>query len=232
MCHSGAGFRPAFFFSLLKSVSHFPTYNQRSNEKMKRSLIPFVAALALTAHPMGNFSVSHFTRFDVGKKVLNVTYVLDLAEIPTYQLMRDWNLDPSADAKIPQETLNEKAAAQAQGWIKNLDFTSNGDRILPKLQHTTIKLSDGAGGMHVSRIESSLRLENVQGKLAFEDRNYPDRAGWKEIVIASSDGTPIIQASQSGADRSKALTEYPTDPTLTPPQDLRANIEWHVDTPV
>ena len=35
---------------------------------MKRSLIPFLAALALTAHPMGNFSVSHFTRFDVEKK--------------------------------------------------------------------------------------------------------------------------------------------------------------------
>jgi nickel/cobalt exporter len=199
---------------------------------MKRSFIPFLAAIVLTAHPMGNFSVSHFTRFDVGKKVVNVTYVLDLAEIPTYQLMRDWNLDPAADAKIPQETLNEKAMAQAQEWIKNLDFTSSGDRILPKLQHTTIKLSDGAGGMHVSRIESALRLENVQGKLAFEDRNYPDRAGWKEIVITSSDGTPIIQASQSGADHSKALTEYPSDPTLTPPQDLRANIEWHVDTPV
>ena len=53
----------------------------------------------LTAHPMGNFSVSHFTRFDVQKKSVNVTYVLDLAEIPTYQLLRDWNLDPSADAK-------------------------------------------------------------------------------------------------------------------------------------
>jgi ABC-type nickel/cobalt efflux system permease component RcnA len=72
----------------------------------------------------------------------------------------------------------------------------------------------------------------VPGKLNFEDRNFPDRAGWKEIVIASSSRTPIIQASQSGTDRSKALTEYPSDPTLTPPQDLRANIEWHVEAPV
>jgi len=195
---------------------------------MNRRFTPFLAAIVLTAHPMGNFSVSHFTRFDIEKKVVNVTYVLDLAEIPTYQLMRDWNLDPSADAKIPQEVLIQKAAAQAAEWIKHLDFGANH----PKLLHTTIKLSDGAGGMHVSRIESALRLDNVQGKLSFEDRNYPDRAGWKEIVIASTDGTPIIQASQSGADRSKALTEYPSDPTLTPPQDLRANIEWHVDAPV
>jgi len=199
---------------------------------MKRSLIPFFAAILLTAHPMGNFSVSHFTRFEVGKKAVKITYVLDLAEIPTYQLMRDWNLDPSADAKIPQSTLEREASKQAAEWIKQLDFTSSGVRIQPKLERTTVKLSDGAGGMHVSRVETALRLENVQGKLTFEDRNFPDRAGWKEIVIASADGTPIIQASQSGADRSKALTEYPSDPTLTPPQDLRASIEWHVDAPV
>jgi ABC-type nickel/cobalt efflux system permease component RcnA len=199
---------------------------------MKRSLIPFLAALALTAHPMGNFSVSHFTKFDIRKKVVDITYVLDLAEIPTYQLMRAWNLDPAADAKIPQTTLDEKAAQQAAEWIKQLDFTAGGVRLTPKQGSTSIKLSDGAGGMHVARIETSLRLDDPKGKVAFEDRNYPDRAGWKEIVITSSDATPIIQASQSGADRSKALTEYPQDPTLTPPQDLRANIEWHVEAPV
>ena len=40
--------------------------------------------------------------------------------------------------------------------------------------------------MQVARVETQLRLDNIQGKLTFEDRNYPDRAGWKEIVIASS----------------------------------------------
>lgn len=196
---------------------------------MNRRFLPFLAAILLTAHPMGNFSVSHFTRIDVNKKSVHIAYVLDLAEIPTYQLMRDWNLDPSADAKIQPEILNEKAKAQAAQWIKGLSFTPG---VQPQLETTTIKLSDGAGGMHVSRIESHLRLANVQGKLSFEDRNYPDRAGWKEIVITSSDKTPIIQASQSGADRSKALTEYPADPTQTPPQDLRASVEWHVEAPV
>jgi nickel/cobalt exporter len=178
---------------------------------------------------MGNFSVSHFTKLDINKKVVKITYVLDLAEIPTYQLMRDWNLDPAADAKIAPEILTQKAITQAEQWMKQLNFTPESH---PKLESATIKLTDGAGGMRVARIESHLRLDNVQGKLTFEDKNYPDRAGWKEIVITSSDSTPIIQASQSGTDRSKALTQYPTDPTLAPPQDLRANIEWHVDAPV
>jgi ABC-type nickel/cobalt efflux system permease component RcnA len=199
---------------------------------MNHRWIPFFAAIILTAHPMGNFSVSHFTRIDIAKRAVNVTYVLDLAEIPTYQLMRDWNLDPSADAKIPQSTLDEKAAQQSREWMKQLDFSSNGKPLHPSLLHTNIKLTDGAGGMHVSRIETSLRLADVPGKLAFEDRNYPDRAGWKEIVIASSDKTPIIEASHGADDRSKALTEYPADPTVTPPQDLRARVEWHVEAPV
>src|SRR5580692_3588507 len=100
---------------------------------MNSRFVLFLAAVILTAHPMGNFSVSHFTRFDVEKKVVKITYVLDLAEIPTYQLMRDWNLDPSADAKIPQETLNEKAKLQAEAWLKNLTFTSNGATLIPTL---------------------------------------------------------------------------------------------------
>jgi hypothetical protein len=116
-----------------------------------RRLIPFFAAIILTAHPMGNFSVSHFTRFDVQKKSVTVTYVLDLAEIPTYQLMRDWNLDPSADAKIPQETLDAKAAGQAKEWIKQLDFSSGS----PTLEKTTIKLSPGAGHAGSPRGDSS-----------------------------------------------------------------------------
>ena len=95
-----------------------------------------------------------------------------------------------------------------------------------------MKLSDGAGGMRIARIETQLSLANLPGQLSFEDRNYPGRAGWKEIVITSTDSTPILQASQPATDRSKALTAYPADPTLTPPQDLRASLEWHVEAPV
>jgi len=190
-----------------------------------RRLIPILFATLLAAHPMGNFSVSHFARFDVTRKAVHVTYVLDLAEIPTYQLLRDWNLDPSAET--PQKILDEKARSQAETWLKNLDVGPD----KPVLEHVAINLSPGAGGMRVARIESELRLDAAAGKLSYEDRNYPDRAGWKEIVILSSDHTPILEASQSSVDRSAALTAYPADPALAPPQDLRAHIEWQT-TPV
>jgi ABC-type nickel/cobalt efflux system permease component RcnA len=188
---------------------------------MKRRILPLLFAAVLTAHPMGNFSVSHYTRLDVSPKAVDVTYVVDLAEIPTYQLFKEWKLDP----KSPQPALDEKAAEQSRLWLKNLDFRAAGKPIEPKFLHAEIKISDGAGGLQVARIASTLHLDTTTTRLDFEDHNFPERAGWKEIVIHSN-GVDILQASHPDVERSKALTEYPADPTIAPPQDLRASVEW------
>ena len=66
------------------------------------------------------------------------------------------------------------------------------------------------------------------GKIEYEDRNYAERAGWKEIVIAAQGKAAIRNASQGDRDRSQALTAYPQDPTVAPPQDLRASLDWSV----
>jgi ABC-type nickel/cobalt efflux system permease component RcnA len=71
-----------------------------------------------------------------------------------------------------------------------------------------------------------LHLPIAQGKVEYEDRNYAGRAGWKEIVIAAGEGASIESATQSDTDRSQALTAYPQDPTIAPPQDLQASLEW------
>jgi ABC-type nickel/cobalt efflux system permease component RcnA len=82
------------------------------------------------------------------------------------------------------------------------------------------------------RITSTLKLAVAAGSLSYEDRNYPDRAGWKEIVIAEGSGASIERASQDDMDRSQALTAYPADPTVAPPQDLKASVDWIAAAPV
>jgi ABC-type nickel/cobalt efflux system permease component RcnA len=72
----------------------------------------------------------------------------------------------------------------------------------------------------------------VPGKLTYEDGNYPDRAGWKEIVVVAGGDAFIQRASPAGADRSQALTAYPQDPQVAPPQDLRAAVEWRAAAPL
>jgi nickel/cobalt transporter (NicO) family protein len=184
------------------------------------------SALAI-AHPMGNFSVSHYTRMEPTAKGLEVTYALDLAEIPTYTLFRDWKLD----AKSPQADLEAKAAEQAREWAKGLEFRSAGKAIEPKFVRSSIRVSEGAGGLSVTRIEMAFVVPDTTGSVDFEDHNFQDRAGWKEIVVRPGRGAQLVRASQGDTEISKALTEYPPDPTKAPPQDLRASLEWEVIQP-
>jgi len=40
---------------------------------------------AVFAHPLGNFTINHFARIEVGGAQIRVRYVIDMAEIPTFQ---------------------------------------------------------------------------------------------------------------------------------------------------
>src|ERR1700683_3851507 len=56
-------------------------------------LVPARAA----AHPMGNFSISHYAKLTVDGNSVTILYLLDLAEIPTYQDIRQFSLTPKND---------------------------------------------------------------------------------------------------------------------------------------
>src|ERR1035438_5938124 len=70
------------------------------------------------------------------------------------------------------------------------------------------------------RVETKVAVKGGSGKLQYEDRNYPERTGWKEIVVGD------------GPDRSQALTAYPTDATVPQPQDLREALDITGSAPV
>jgi ABC-type nickel/cobalt efflux system permease component RcnA len=177
---------------------------------------------------MGNFSVSHYARIEVNGGGAEIRYVLDLAEIPSFQLLQQWGL--SADS--PRNLLDAQATAQAREWVRNLEVTCDGRSVSPRFEGATLALTPGAGGAPVMRITSTLKLAVAAGSLSYEDRNYPDRAGWKEVVIAAGSGASIERASQDDMDRSQALTAYPADPTVAPPQDLKASVDWIAAAPV
>ena len=202
---------------------------------MKHRLLLWVwiAMLCLTgpllqAHPMGNFSVSHYSRIEVNGHGARVHYVLDLAEIPTFQLLQQWKLDPAA----PQAELEGHAAAQAREWVRNLSVQVGGKAMSPRLEKSSLKMDKGAGGMAVMRVTADFSIDAAPGKLEFEDRNYPDRAGWKEIVIVAGKDAVVQHASPDNADRSQELTAYPQDPLIAPPQDLIASLGWQSTAPV
>jgi nickel/cobalt exporter len=181
----------------------------------------------LMGHPLGNFSANHYMRFEVGPRGINMRYVMDLAEIPTFELLRDWGLDRNSS----RAEMERKAADQARIWMGNLSLRVDGTPVHPVLGGADVVIADGAGNLPILRITLQMKLRETSGRVEYEDHNYEGRAGWKEIVIAASNAR-LKSSSQSDQDRSNGLTAYPPDPMLAPPQDLRAAFEWTVDAPV
>jgi nickel/cobalt exporter len=178
------------------------------------------ATTSLGASPMGSFSVSHYTRLEVSAQGVAVTYVLDLADVPSYILLRDWKL------KSPQTEMERKAVEQAQEWSKGLEFRAGGKVVTQQFVSAHMRDERPAG----VRITSTFSLPNVASPLQFEDHNFPDRFGWKEIVIFAGSSAQIVTTSHGGADRSNELTAYPADAMTAAPQDLRASVDWRVSS--
>ncbi len=186
-----------------------------------RGALWLVAATVVgSAHPMGNFSISHYARFDIRPERIELTYALDFAEIPTFELLQSWNLDGrDRDAVIA------RATTEAPRWLSGLRIAAGGRQIAPRAVNASAVMQDGAGGLPVLRVTITAALP-ASRNIEYEDRNYPSRTGWKEIVIAPRGGVRTTAATQGAEDRSRALAMYPLDATVAPPQDLKASFRW------
>ena len=188
----------------------------------RKRLLLFLWSIAALAHPMGNFSISHYSKLRVEPTRLHVDYVLDLAELPTLELAQKWGV-PTATAKAQLEKL---AAAEALQWMQRLEITSGGEKLTPHLESTQLVISEGAGSMPVFRITTKMSAPMKPGPLVYRDRNFPDRAGWKELVVVAAEGAVIRSSNVGSDDKTAGLTVYPTDPGIAPPQVTEARVEW------
>jgi nickel/cobalt transporter (NicO) family protein len=161
---------------------------------VKRLVILFVALAALalpvvaSAHPLGNFTINRFSRIEVAGPRIYVRYVLDLAEIPTFQAGR---IDANAYAR--------RIARGAQ-------LTVNGGRVPLVPVETALAHPAGAGGLKTTRFEVVLRGPKLTGRseIEYRDTNYANRIGWKEVLVGSAPS------------RSHELRAYPKDLLSSP----------------
>ena len=153
------------------------------------ALAALVAPAAAAAHPLGNFTVNRFSRVEVSGPRLYVRYVLDLAEIPTYQAGR---ID---------------AGTYAREIAQNARLSVGGKAAALRPVRTRLAHPRGAGGLDTTRLEVVLAGPRLDGtsRIAYRDGNYRDRIGWKEIVVGAD--TPS---------RSHELRTYPKDLLQSP----------------
>jgi len=151
------------------------------------------AALALpalaSAHPLGNFTINRFSRIEVSGPRLYVRYVLDMAEIPTFQAGR-----------IDQDAYARRIAANAH-------LTVDGRQMALVPLRSALAHPRGAAGLRTTRLEVILAGPVLRGRVSvsYHDNNYRDRIGWKEIVVGAD-----------APSRSRELRAYPKNLLQSP----------------
>ena len=171
-------------------------------------------APAASAHPLGNAATNQHVGLRVTPDAIHVDYVLDLAELPTYQTCKG------------QGCASETAAKRCAAATANLRITI-GERVRkPFLHRSALTLSTAAAGLDTLRLECSLSVDAaLGGETSIRVRNdaFPGTIGWREVT-ATGDRTTLVSSDVPAASASERLTDYPDDLLSSPPDLRRATL--------
>ena len=190
------------------------------------------SALAL-AHPMGNFSINHYSKIEVDKNGLKLRYIIDLAEIPTFQELGE--IDTNGDKTTSPEEEKAYLSRKVEELKKGLSLKLNEKPVDLMPESADMVFTPGAGGLPTIKITAEYRGEFGQSELPelntvrYVDNNYSGRTGWKEIIVSGKDGVTIANSSASSSDVSSELTNYPEDILSSPLQDVQAAFSFSLE---
>lgn len=203
----------------------------RNHKSFVRSLLFTLATLVLVAapqagfaHPMGNFSISHYSAIRIERGYVEVRYFIDMAEIPTYQeIQRTGIVAQEGDASLAPY-LAQEASSLGDGLLLEIDGRQLDLRAIDR----SVLFTPGAGGLPTMKVGIVYRatVENLQPgadhRVHYLDKNFAGHTGWKEIVVIKDADVSLLGSSAPARDRSAQLSNYPTDLLNSPPQDLEA----------
>ncbi len=186
-------------------------------------------AANVVAHPLGNFSINQYSALQVGAQDVEVRYIIDMAEIPTFQEIQATGLV----AKTDDPSANLYVAHKAESLRAGLALEVNGQPVALRTGSEEIIFPEGAGGLPTLKIGVVYKGKLPGGAgaayvLGYRDNNFPGRAGWKEIIAVAGLGVKLLDSSVPETDRSTRLSDYPTDLLNSPPQQLEARVGFAV----
>jgi hypothetical protein len=173
---------------------------------LKLLLVPAI----LSAHPMGNFSISHHSRIRLSPRSVSITTTFDFAEIATFQMFPD----------------PRKAAEHATEWVAHLHLQAGGKTLPLQIQNVQSDIIPASTGLPALRVvlQTAAAWNAGDVLLGFKDENYSNRIGWKEIVIDADPELVFPDGNPYEHDRSHALTVFPEDLLSSPPATVSANV--------
>src|SRR5271167_3726271 len=94
-----------------------------------------------SAHPMGNFSINHYAQITVDATSVRILYLLDFAEIPTYQDIRQYGFT----AKNDDPTLALYLSKQAELLRAGITVDDSGRPLQLVCVSQQARFAEGAG---------------------------------------------------------------------------------------
>jgi nickel/cobalt transporter (NicO) family protein len=177
--------------------------------------LPVLWPATASAHPLGNFTVNHYSGIHVAPGEIRIDYVIDMAEIPTFQEMP--SIDTDGDGAMSSAEGAAWAEAEAPKLVENLALTVDGRPVRLEVRSATTELRDGQGGLPILRFEGLFAGPvSRTGRIAYRDGNDPDKIGWREITAVGEDGEAIRNADVPAESVSEALLSYPEDLLSSP----------------
>lgn len=189
--------------------------------------VMLISIFQAIAHPLGNFSFNHFVRIETGTDRVKIRYVVDLAEVPTFQEAQ--KADTDQNGSLSEAELATYLDNVTLGYVSGLKLTVDGTPVALKLQEKHIGQTPGAADLITLRMVFDLAgdwVASANPRLTFENTNLAERAGWREIVVTPMSGSTVFDSTAFGSAVTDELKAYPEDLLAAPLNETRA--EWSV----
>jgi nickel/cobalt exporter len=175
------------------------------------------------AHPLGNFTINHYSRLEFADEKARIDYVLDFAEIPTFQ--QKGKLDPNEDGELSDAETRAYLDAKLPSLVEDLHLRVGKEALPLRVLDSSAAYGPGQGGLPVLRIEARLLTDlpkdwEDHGAGHYIDSTYEDHLGWREIVVRGGPSIAIKGSSAPSSGVSDELRTYPND-MLSSPLDIQ-----------
>ena len=204
----------------------------RSLRRRSLALLALLSALIFSwsspasAHPLGNFTTNTATHLLFDSNGVEITYIVDMAEIPALQVRQELEV-PSGP--VPASTGQKWSTTACSDAGRSLELRADGTRVVLRSTSALVGFPRGQAGLSTLRLECHFRgeftVDSAPQALQLQDGNFPGRIGWREITGA---GTGVeLKGSIAAVSPSKSLTAYPTDALASPREQKEISVQIH-----
>ena len=181
--------------------------------------LALICVASTQAHPLGNFTINHYTKIEVGPEKIRLHYVIDMAEIPAFQELQ--RITGSGEGHPTAEQLKIYATQISLRYASGLSLMVDGTTVRIQVSTAHATVVSASGGLQTLHVESDMLgfLETNSSstrKLKFTDDNFSERLGWRELVVVPGPGTDVFDSSAYGNGVTNELKDYPQDMLAAP----------------